>query len=63
MAAESPLRHYDFIEHREHSRMSLHVVNIDKCGCAVMWTQGLVGKFVCSLEVVGELVSRRDHCA
>ena len=63
MAAESPLRHYDFIEQREHSRMSHHVVNMDKRGCPVMWMQGLVGKFVCSLEVAGELVGRRDHRA
>ena len=43
--------------------MSPRVVNMDKRGCAVMWTQGLAGKFVCSIEVVGELVGRRDHCA
>ena len=34
--------------------MSPHVVYVDKCGCAVMWTEGLVRKFVCYIEVTGK---------
>ena len=52
-----------FIEQGEHSRMPPHVVDADQCGCAVTWTQGLEREVVSGVEIIAELVSRRDHCA
>src|SRR5262249_22788518 len=43
------LRCDDFIEQREHSRVSPHVVDANQCGGAVLWTQGFERKVVCSI--------------
>ena len=43
--------------------MPPHVVDADQCGGAVTWTQGFEREVVSGVEVIGELVSRRDHCA
>ena len=43
--------------------MTPHVVDADKCGDAIPWTEGFVGKVIRSIIVLGELVSRRNHCA
>ena len=56
-------RCYHFVEKREQSRMASRVVDINDCGGTVTWTQGIVPKVVRSIEVMGELVSRRNHCA
>jgi hypothetical protein len=40
-----------------------HVVDLHKRGGAITGTQGFVGKVVSSIVLVGEFVSRRNHCA
>jgi len=34
-----------------------------QCGDSVLWSQCVVGKFVRSIVVISELISRRNHCA
>ena len=43
--------------------MSPHVIDVNKCGGAVVWSQGVVSELVRGIVILGELVSRRDHCA
>jgi hypothetical protein len=53
----------DFIEQREHRVMAPCVIYTNDCGGAVARTQGFVPKLVSRIQVMGELVSRRNHCA
>ncbi len=43
--------------------MSPHVVDMDECGGAVLWTQGFESKVMRSIQVMREFVSRSDNCA
>jgi hypothetical protein len=43
--------------------MASRVIDVNECGGPVAWTQGFVPKAVSRIEVMSELVSRRNHCA
>jgi hypothetical protein len=49
----------DFIEQREHSRMSPHVVDIDESSAAVKWAQSINRKVVRPTIVISYLKSGR----
>jgi hypothetical protein len=53
----------NLVEQREHRSTASAVVDVHECGGAVMRAQSLVAKLVSRIVVMGELVSRRDHCA
>ena len=42
--------------------MTPHVIDVNERGGAA-WTQGFVPKVVSRIEVMDELVGRRNHCA
>ena len=43
--------------------MSSAVVDINERGGTVTWTQGFASELVRRIKVMGELISRRNHCA
>ena len=43
--------------------MAPRIVDVNDCGCSVPRTEGVVAKLVSRIEVMCELVSRRDYCA
>jgi hypothetical protein len=43
--------------------MTSDVVEVNQCCGAVMWPQRFVSKPMCYVVVMGELISRRNHCA
>ena len=43
--------------------MTPDVIDLNEGGRAVTWTQDLVTYLVSRIGVMGELVSRRNHCA
>jgi hypothetical protein len=53
----------NFVEQGEDGSMTSDVVDLHECGGAVMRAQSLVAKLVSRVVVIGELVSRRNHCA
>jgi hypothetical protein len=53
----------NFVEQREHRSMTAGVVDLHECRGAVTWAYGFVTKLVSRIEVMGELVSRRNQCA
>jgi hypothetical protein len=56
-------RCYNFVEQREHSRVAPHVVDVHEYGGAVNRGENFVPKLVSRIQVMGELVSRSNHCA
>jgi hypothetical protein len=63
VAEELTLSCDNFVEHGKHSSMASYVIDMHKRGDAVLWSQCIVGKFVRSIVVIGELISCRNHCA
>ena len=57
------LRCDNFVEQREHSRMSSHVIDMHERGHAVVWSECVVGKLVRCIVVTSELIGRRNHRA
>jgi hypothetical protein len=53
----------NLVEQREHRSMTPGVVDVHECRGTVMQTQNVKPKLVGSIEVVGQLVSRRNHYA
>jgi hypothetical protein len=53
----------DLIEQGNHSRMTSYVVDMHQGAYTVVWSQGVVGQFIRRVVVLGELISRRYHCA
>ena len=51
------------VEQREYSRMASVVVNTHECEGMANRVESFVPKFVGDVEVVGELVSRREYSA
>ncbi len=43
--------------------MTPRVIDVHECGSAVTRAHGFVSKLVGSIEVMGELISRRNQCA
>jgi len=43
--------------------MALRVVEINERGGAIMWTHGFVPRLMSRIQVMGEFISRRNHCA
>ena len=43
--------------------MSPHVIDVNKCGGAVVWSQGVVSELVRGIVILSELVSRRERTA
>ena len=54
---------YNSVEQREHSRIASVVVNVHECDETANRGENFVPKFVSGIEVMSELVSRRDHRA
>ena len=53
----------NFVEQREHRSVAPCVVDVNERGGTVAWAQGFVPKLVSRIEIMGELVSCRNHCA
>ena len=53
----------NFVEQREHAGMTPRVVDMNEHDCVVTWTQGFEPKLVSRIEIMCQLVSRRNHCA
>jgi hypothetical protein len=53
----------NFVEQREHRSVAPCVVDVNEHGGTIAWTQSFVAKSVSGIEVMSDLVSRRDHCA
>ena len=51
------------VEQREDSRMASGVVNVHECDGTANWGDSFVAKFGSGIEVMGELVGRRDYSA
>jgi hypothetical protein len=43
--------------------MASCVIDVNDCGCTVACAQGFVPKLVSGIEIMCQLVSRRDYCA
>ena len=50
-----PRFRYDFIEHREHRRVTPHIVDVDECGSPAMRTQSSVSEVISGVVVMCEL--------
>jgi hypothetical protein len=53
----------NLVEQREHRSMTPAVVDVHECRGTVMRAEKFVAKLVSRVVVMGELVSRRNHCA
>jgi hypothetical protein len=49
------------VEHSERRRVTTHIVDVDECSGAAVWTKGVISKFVRSIVVVGEFISRGNQ--
>ena len=49
------------LEQREHSSMASGIVNAHECGWIANREEKFVSEFVSGIDIVGELVSRRDY--
>ncbi len=56
-------RRDNLVEQCEHRSMASAVIDVNECRGAVTCTQSFVPKLVSHIEVMSELVSRRDYCA
>ena len=63
VAGQALTRRDNFVEQREHSRLTLYVIDLNEGGRTVTGTQDLISNLVSRIGVMGELVSRRNHCA
>ena len=53
----------NLVEQREHGSMTPRVVDVHECRGPVMCAQNFGAKLMSRIEVMGELVGRRNYCA